>query len=570
MKRIVLLIALSFQLCAPPLSQSQEERFGLRLIAVQTETEAAGLRRQIQTGVSFEELAKEHSKDPSASAGGYIGLLRPTDLRSEFQRALNGLPPGQISAVTPIDGQFYLLQRLSLEEANWTVSNEAGFQAFEASRYDEAAQSFRQAVQYAEKLNPVDYRLEDSLHGLAESYRLQKKYSEAEPIYRRYLAIHWGGPSAPEVLDQFSALLTRAYFRDAQFAETLRKFDEAVARAPLSENLYQAMSAILFKAELMPETESLMNRAVRLFPASKDVRYHLGRLYQANVNPKKALAAFEELSRMKAPANIDPAVDRLQQSIAYQNIGGIQAQLVDFDAALSAYKKALELTPDSAESRLGLGDVYLQQGKAKDALAEYTRVVEADSKNAPAHFRIADANLRIGNFPEASAAAAKVLAIDAGHLKAHYVRATALVRMGQKEEAERELEQYRKLEAETRSEIDRSRNIAVLNRGAAAKLLEGHSEEAIEMFLKTIESYPNAPAHYLNLGTVQSKLGRHKDAVETFQKMLSLGMDSFVVYRNLAEEYKSLGDMEASRRHEAVYFQNLDVALREALDWNLE
>ena len=43
--------------------------------------------------------------------------------------------------------------------------------------------------------------LEDSLHGLAESYRLQKKYAEADPLYRRYLAIHWGGPSAPEVLD---------------------------------------------------------------------------------------------------------------------------------------------------------------------------------------------------------------------------------------------------------------------------------------------------------------------------------------------------------------------------------
>ena len=570
MKRIVLLLVLSLQLCAAPPSQAQEATVGLRLIAVRTEAEAAGLRRQIQTGSSFEELAKEHSIDASAKAGGFIGLLSPTNLRSEFQRALNGLPPGQVSSITPVEGQFFLLQRLSVEEANWTVSNDAGVEAFEKDRYDEAAQSFQLAVQYGEKLKPVDHRLEESLHGLAETFRLQKKYSEAEPVYRRYLAIHWGSASAPEVLDQFSALLALAYFRDAQFAETLRKFDEAVGRAPLGEDLYRAMSALLFKANMMPEAESLMLRAARLFPASKDVQYRLAQLYRTGLNARKALVAFQQLSRMKAPGPVDPALDRLQQSVVYQKIGSLHVELVEFDAALSAYKRALELTPDSAESRLGLGDVYLQQGKPNDALAEYSGVAAVDPQNAAAQFRIAEANSRLGNFSEAAVAAAKVLAIDPAHRRAHYVQATALVRMGRKEEAERVMDVYRKLEAETRSETDRSRDIVVLNRGAAAIFLEGRPEEAVGMFLKAIESYSAAPAHYLNLGTAQSRLGQHKAAIETFQKMLSLGMDSFMVYRNLAQEYQLIGDMEASRRHKVVYLQNLDVALQEALEWNLD
>jgi tetratricopeptide (TPR) repeat protein len=288
------------------------------------------------------------------------------------------------------------------------------------------------------------------------------------------------------------------------------------------------------------------------------------------VKPKKALEVFEQVSRMKAPAGSDPAVDRLQQSVVYQKIGSIHAELVEFDEAISAYKKALEFTPDSAESRLGLGDVYLQQGKTDDALAEYSGIVAADPENVAGFSRIADANLKMGRFAEAVAAAEKVLAIDSGHRKAHFVRATALVRMDHKEDAVRELELYRKLEAETRAELDRSRDIIVLNNGAAAKLLEGQSEEAIEMFLKIIDSYPDAPAHYLNLGIAQSKLGQHKAAADTFQKMLSLGMDNFLVSRNLAQEYKSLGDIEASRRHEVVYLQNVDLALRDALDWNLE
>jgi tetratricopeptide (TPR) repeat protein len=569
MKRLIPIL-LFFGLCATLASQTQDEHAGLRMIAVQTEAEAASLRSQIQAGASFEALAKDHSVDATSSAGGYMGVLRLADLRAELQHALEGLTPGQISAVTPLGGQFVILQRLSLEETDWIVSNGAGLEAFQRGRYEEAAQSLRQAVEKAEKLKPVDYRLEDSLHGLAETYRLQKKYSEAEPLYRRYLALHWGGPGAPDVLDRLSELLAVAYFQDAEFSEKLRKFEEALSRAHLSEDLYQAMSGILFKAELMPEAETLLVHATQLFPASKDVRFHLAQHYRSSVNPKKAIEAFEQLSRMKAPATIDPAVDRLQQSVVYQKIGSIHAELAEFDEAMSAYKKALEITPDSAESRLGVGDTYLQQGKPEDALSELSMVIAADPKNIAAHFRIATANLRLGRFAEAAAAAEKVLTIDPSQARAHYVRATALVRMDRQEDAEKELELYRKLEAETRSGTDRSRNIVVLNRGAAAKLLEGHAEEAIEMFLKIIESYPDSPAHYLNLGIAQSKLGRHKAAVETFQKMLDLGMDSFLVYWNLSQEYKILGDMEASRRHEAVYLQNIDVALREALEWNLE
>ena len=229
------------------------------------------------------------------------------------------------------------------------------------------------------------------------------------------------------------------------------------------------------------------------------------------------------------------------------------------------------MTPENSEARLGLGDVYLQQGKPEDALAEYAKVLAAAAQNTPAQFRVADTHLRMGHFPEAESAASKVLSIDPGHRRAHYVRATALVRIGQQEEAARELELYRKLEADVRSEIDRSRDIIVLNRGAAAKILEGQPEVAIEMFSKIIESYPEVPSHYLNLGTLQSRLGRHKAAVDTLQKILSLGIgDSFLVYSNLAQEYKFLGDMEASRRVEVVYLQNIDVALQEALDSNLD
>jgi tetratricopeptide (TPR) repeat protein len=541
------------------------------MIAVRTEAEAAGLHAEIHAGAAFAELAKDHSLESSASSGGFIGLFRLADLRPEFQRALDGLAAGEISAVTPVGGRYFILQRLTVEEANWIAPYNAGLEAFEKAGYEEAVRNFLQALPYAEKLTPVDYRLEDNLHGLAEAYRLQKKPAEAEPYYRRYLALHWGGPQASEVLDRFSALLALAYFEDSQLMEGRRKFQEVLDRGPLSEELYHAMSATLFKGQLLTEAEMLMGRAVQLFPTSKDVRYRLAQMYRSSFKARKALEVFEQLSLVKAPAGIDAALDRLQQSVAYQRIGSIHAELVEFDEAAAAYKKALEFTPDSAEARLGLGDVYLQVGRTDDALTEYNRVAATDTKSAAAYFRVADANLRMGRFEEAAAAAAKVLAIDTTLRRAHYVRATALLRMGQAEEGQKQLELFRKVEADARAETDRSRDIVVVNRGAAAKLVEGHPDEAVEMFLRAIETYPDSPTPYLNLGLAQSKLGQHKAAIDTFQKMLSLGMtDGFLVYWNLAQEYQVVGDTEASRRHQVVYLQNLDVALREALEWTID
>jgi tetratricopeptide (TPR) repeat protein len=570
-KRLLCLLCLFVAIPSAP-SQIVEEQIGLRLIAARTEAEAAGLLSQIQSGRSFEAIAKAQ-------------LFRLSDLKADIQRVVIGLTPGQISPITPISGEFFIIQRLTFEEANWIASYGAGLAAFEKARYEEAARNFLEALPYAEKLTPVDERLEDNLHGLAEAYRLEKKDADAEPFYRKYLALHWGGPSAPEVLDRLSMLLTLSYFQDSQFEEARRRFLETVEHSPPGEGLFTAMSSILFDAQLVDEAEAIMERAAQLFATSRGVHYRLAELYRRSWKPRKALEVFERVGRMsganasptgrslqemKASGDIDPAVDRLQRSVVYQKIGSIHTELAELEQAASAYRKALEFTPDSVDAQLGLGDVYLQQGRTEDSLNEYNRALAMDPKSPAAYFRVADANLRMGRFPEASAAAAKVLAFDAGHRKARYVLATALVRMGAKEEGDRELEVYRKLEAEARSETDSGRNIVVVNRGAAVKLLEGRAEEAVEMFLKAIETSPDSATPYLNLGTAQSKLGQHKAAADTFQKMLALNLDSFLVSWNLAQEYQSLGDIEASRRHRVVYLQNIDGALREALESNLE
>jgi tetratricopeptide (TPR) repeat protein len=244
---------------------------------------------------------------------------------------------------------------------------------------------------------------------------------------------------------------------------------------------------------------------------------------------------------------------------------------VELDEAEAAYKKALEFTPDSVGARLGLGFVYSRQGRTADGLNEYHRAIAIDPKSAPAYFGVADANLRMGRLPEAIAAAAKVLEFDPGYRQAHYLKATALSRTGATEESAKEFEIFRKAAAEEQSQTDHIRDISVFNQEAAAKLTEGHAQDAIEAFQKAIEASPDSVTAYLNLGTAQSKLGQHKAAVETFRKILTLNIsDSFLISWNLAQEYQYLGDSPSSLGNKVVYLQNIDLALREAIESNLE
>jgi peptidyl-prolyl cis-trans isomerase SurA len=61
---------------------------------------------------TFEELAKLHSNDLSASKGGDLGWVYPGDTVPEFERAMNALKPGEISEPVETPFGYHLIQVL--------------------------------------------------------------------------------------------------------------------------------------------------------------------------------------------------------------------------------------------------------------------------------------------------------------------------------------------------------------------------------------------------------------------------------------------------------------------------
>ena len=118
------------------------------------------LRERIENGADFAELAKLHSDDLSASKGGDLGWLSPGDTVPEFERTMDSLRPGELSA--PIQSPFgwHLIQVLERRDQDVTQERRR-FEARQAIRARKSEEAFEDWVRQMRDRAYVEYRLED-------------------------------------------------------------------------------------------------------------------------------------------------------------------------------------------------------------------------------------------------------------------------------------------------------------------------------------------------------------------------------------------------------------------------
>jgi len=103
------------------------------------------LKERIDNGVKFDELARLHSEDASASKGGDLGWINPGDTVPDFEKAMNALQPGEVSA--PIQSPFgwHLIQVLERRDQDVTQERQK-LMARQAIRERKAEEAFQDWV----------------------------------------------------------------------------------------------------------------------------------------------------------------------------------------------------------------------------------------------------------------------------------------------------------------------------------------------------------------------------------------------------------------------------------------
>ncbi len=124
------------------------DEFNASHILVNTEEEAKEVKELLENGADFAATAKEKSTGPSGPNGGSLGWFGEGAMVPEFEQAVLGLEPGEVS--DPVQTQFgWHIVKLNekrkaeapaLEEVRGELSNEIQQQAIE-DRVAELAQS---------------------------------------------------------------------------------------------------------------------------------------------------------------------------------------------------------------------------------------------------------------------------------------------------------------------------------------------------------------------------------------------------------------------------------------------
>jgi len=121
---------------------------------------AVKLKERLDNNADFAELARLQSEDASAARGGELGWLSPGDTVPEFEKAMDALKPGQISAPVRSPFGWHLIQ--VMERRNQDVSQQQqrlrARQALREQKADEAHQEF---VRQLRDRSFVEYRLEE-------------------------------------------------------------------------------------------------------------------------------------------------------------------------------------------------------------------------------------------------------------------------------------------------------------------------------------------------------------------------------------------------------------------------
>ncbi len=138
------------------------------LIKVNQIVSAAEARRKLaelkerldNKAAKFEDLARLYSNDGSASKGGDLGWIYPGDTVPEFERAMNSLKPGEVSAPVESPFGYHLIE--VLERKTEEVSKERQrMQARQALREQKLEESYEDWLRQLRDRAYVEYRTDE-------------------------------------------------------------------------------------------------------------------------------------------------------------------------------------------------------------------------------------------------------------------------------------------------------------------------------------------------------------------------------------------------------------------------
>jgi tetratricopeptide (TPR) repeat protein len=274
------------------------------------------------------------------------------------------------------------------------------------------------AVAKYESILQIQPRLGAAYNNLGALYLKRHEYSKAAAILEKGLAVDPAMPSA-------SMLLGMALYEMAQYAEARPRLEAALRAKPDDDNAELLLANDLIKLFEFEAAEGHLLRLSKRQPRNQEAWYLLGKVYM-----QLAERAFAKLD------DIDP-----DSVLSHEIRGDVMSVMNNFPGALLEYKKAVELAPKQPGTHYKLGDAYWTWSNWGAATREFQAELSNDPSNCLAQWKLGNILLEQHLNPEeALSDVDKALAICPNLTEARVDRGRALIALNREADAIKDLQ----------------------------------------------------------------------------------------------------------------------------------
>jgi tetratricopeptide (TPR) repeat protein len=282
-----------------------------------------------------------------------------------------------------------------------------------------------------------------------------------------------------------------------------KDFDKAIDSARQSSSLNsddtgakKLLGDLYFERGNYDDAISRYREILDKSPEHPGVLYNMGSALMAKGDEFSAMEYFKKAG----------AADRIGEVAhrAYSRLGVIYMERKNFEEALKYLKDAVAIRPNDALNRYNLGIAYLRRNMTEEAMGELAKAEQLGAGNVSILEKIGEEYLNLKKY-------------DKG------------------------LEVYNKITK------NNEQNVKILSQIAKIHYEKGELDKAYETYRRITLIEPateNARVAYLNMGNIMDDAQRYDQAIESYEKALSISPKDHTVYLNIGIAYKHAGKPE--------------------------
>jgi tetratricopeptide (TPR) repeat protein len=210
-------------------------------------------------------------------------------------------------------------------------------------------------------------------------------------------------------------------------------FTQALALQPRSVAALAGEGRAALASRDYVRAVSSLEQALAIDPRATMVHYPLALAYRGMGNIEKAGAHLGQRGSVEIGPS-DPLMQELagvlHSAVAYENAGVRALDGGDWMAAAASFRKAIELSPDSASLRHRLGTALSLSGDTRAAAEQFQEALRRSPDYAPAHFSLGVLFEGSERYPEAIEQFSAAVSYDPSYVEAHLQLAELLQRAG--------------------------------------------------------------------------------------------------------------------------------------------